>query len=306
MASEGVMSTNDDASSCKRYATYKKYWKDDFIQFFIRSTPPRKAPEINRGYYLRHFSIKNIVDQFLNITNCTCQIVSLGCGFDTLFWNLDQRNLVPSHGFYEIDLRPTVQKKIHLIKTRAPLQQALKGDIKHDSSQLHSKDYHLISGDLKDIPALKQLLTESGVDNKLPTLFILECVLVYIEPQSAQNLLNFICKDFRTSLIIDYDPVNLNDRFGQVMKLNLKDRDCVLYGAHDSLSLKMKTYSNFSYVVSKLLIDIYNDLPSSEKSRIEKIEFLDEVDLLFDLLKHYCICIASNDDLNMELKSIKI
>ena len=167
-------------------------------------------------------------------------------------------------------------------------EMCIRDSIKHDSSQLHSKDYHLISGDLKDIPALKQLLTESGVDNKLPTLFILECVLVYIEPQSAQNLLNFICKDFRTSLIIDYDPDNLNDRFGQVMKLNLKDRDCVLYGAHDSLSLKMKTYSNFSYVVSKLLIDIYNDLPSSEKSRIEKIEFLDEVDLLFDLLKHYC------------------
>ena len=306
MASEGVMSTNNDASSCKRYATHKKYWEDDFIQYFIRNVPPRKAPEINRGYFLRYFAIKNIIDQFLNRTNCVCQIVSLGCGFDTLFWNLNRQNLLPSHGFYEVDLRPIVQKKIHLIKTRPPLHQVLKEEVKVDGSQLHSKHYHLISGDLKDIHALKNVLTESGVDNKIPTLFILECVLVYIEPQSVQNLLNFISKDFRTSFVIDYDPVNLNDRFGQVMKLNLKGRDCVLYGAHDSLNSKIKTYGNFRYVGSKLLIDIYNDLPLAEKSRIEKIEFLDEVDLLYDLLKHYCICTASNDNLNIGLESIDI
>lgn len=306
MASDGVMSTNDDASSCKRYATHKKYWTDEYIQYFIRNLPPRKAPEINRGYFLRHFAMRSVIDKFLDITNCSCQIVSLGCGFDTLFWNLNQQNLLPSGGIFEVDLQPMVQKKMHLIKTRAPLHQAFKGDVKLDSSQLHSQNYHLVSGDLRDVQGLKQILTKSGVDDKIPTLFIIECVFVYIDTESVQSLLDFINRDFKTSLIVDYDPVNLNDRFGEVMKVNLKGRNCVLHGAHDTLDSKMKIYSQFDGSRSRLLIDIYNALPPTERSRIEKIEFLDEVDLLYDLLKHYCICIASNDELSIGLQSIDL
>lgn len=32
-----------------RFATSKGYWKDPYIQYFVRSVGERKAPEINRG-----------------------------------------------------------------------------------------------------------------------------------------------------------------------------------------------------------------------------------------------------------------
>ena len=306
MSSEGVMSTNDDASNCKRYATHKNYWKDDFIEYFVRNIPQRKAPEINRGYYVRHFSIMTIVERFLAATNCECQIVSLGSGFDTLFWNLNQKQISPRHGLYEIDMKPVVQKKMRCIQTKPPLSQALKGDLKTLDSQLHSKDYHLLAADLTDIQNLKQILLDSGLDLLKPTLFVVECVFVYIKHESVKQLLDFISSEFETSLVVDYDPVNLNDRFGEVMKQNLRGRDCHLLGAHDSVQSKIDSFGSFQNVHAKLLVDIYNDLPLAEKTRIERLEFLDEVDLLFDLLRHYCICLASNDKKQIGLDRISL
>ena len=40
-----------------RYAVEKGYWKDDYIKYFVRMMPERKAPEISRGNaMLKHFS----------------------------------------------------------------------------------------------------------------------------------------------------------------------------------------------------------------------------------------------------------
>lgn len=40
------------------------------------------------GYYARVKSVKYLLDQFLHLTQSNCQVVSLGAGFDSLFWQL--------------------------------------------------------------------------------------------------------------------------------------------------------------------------------------------------------------------------
>ena len=47
-------------------------------------------------------------------------------------------------------------------------------------------------------------------------------------------------------------------------------------------------------------------IPSSETQRIEKIEFLDERELLDQLLHHYCICVAWKDCLDLKLNLLTI
>ncbi len=64
---DAVRSTNDDAASCKRSAVQLGYWKDPYIDYFIRSTGDRKAPEINRGYYARVQGIQILLRQFLQV-----------------------------------------------------------------------------------------------------------------------------------------------------------------------------------------------------------------------------------------------
>lgn len=51
------------------------------------------------------------------------------------------------------------------------------------------------------------------------------------------------------------------------------------------------------------MVEIYDSLPESERMRIERIEMLDERELLTQLLQHYCIAIAWNGPM---FKSIAI
>ena len=76
---EAVIATNDDASSCKRCAVTLGYWRDRYINYFVRSTD-RKAPEINRGYFARCVAIKMIVDKFIEVGywNVECNDEILG------------------------------------------------------------------------------------------------------------------------------------------------------------------------------------------------------------------------------------
>lgn len=78
---DGVMSTNDDASGCKRHAVRVGYWKDDYIGSFVSNTD-RKAPEINRGYYARVKGIEICIDKFLEVCMCSAYYMRHACYFD--------------------------------------------------------------------------------------------------------------------------------------------------------------------------------------------------------------------------------
>lgn len=46
------------------------------------------------GYYARVKGMRILLDQFLSQTECSCQIINLGAGFDTLFWLLKVRRFM--------------------------------------------------------------------------------------------------------------------------------------------------------------------------------------------------------------------
>lgn len=52
----------------------------------------------------------------------------------------------------------------------------------------------------------------------------------YIESEHCLNLLKWISSHFSSSVIINYEQVNMNDRFGEVMLSNLRSRGCDLAG----------------------------------------------------------------------------
>lgn len=255
----GVMNTNDDATVCKRYAVSLGYWKDQFINSFFHNKQPsrseRKTPEINRGYYARVQAISYLVEQFLSYVECLnefinrersttkcikCQIVNIGCGFDTLFWRLkndDKTDLIQS--FVDLDLEGVTYKKLHQIRIKPELLNALGDDISFNNYDLHSNIYHLVSSDLRNSKHLNEkLFNDCKFDKKLPTLFISECVLVYISKQHTTNFLQWITTNFEQSVIINYEQVNMNDKFGEIMIDNLRMRDCEIMDHESCKSLE--------------------------------------------------------------------
>lgn len=77
MSDDGIIGTNDDAASCKRYAVDKGYWNDPYISYLVPKTSSRKAPEINRGYYARVTSIQNLVEKFIRVATFNFIIIAI-------------------------------------------------------------------------------------------------------------------------------------------------------------------------------------------------------------------------------------
>ncbi|KAG5871137.1 Leucine carboxyl methyltransferase 1, partial [Gonioctena quinquepunctata] len=297
MGDEPVMATNDDASECKRGAVHLGYWSDDYISYFVKHTDKR-APEINRGYYARVKGIENFIQKFINKAGSSAQILNFGSGFDTLYWRLKDEG-VQIANYVEIDFPNVTARKCYMIKRNKPLLERIHdqdGEVKLSSTDLHAGNYHCIGADIRNISQLEIKLQQAEVNFDIPTLFIAECVLVYIENECVNRLLSWISSKFKSGLFVNYEMCNMNDTFSDVMLGNLRARGCNLAGiAHcKNLDMQKARFLNNGWLGARSwdMVEIYYAISPSERHRIEKIEFLDEQELLIQLFQHYCICIG--------------
>ncbi|KAL1264279.1 hypothetical protein QQF64_004634, partial [Cirrhinus molitorella] len=221
-------------------------------------------------------------------------------------------NIMPRK-FFEVDFPMIVARKIHHIKTKPPLSKPLIETHSTDSLLLdgHSLDsdrYCIIGADLRDLPALEEKLKKFQINPELPTLFLSECVLVYMTPEQSSKLVHWVADTFPTAMFINYEQVNMNDRFGQIMIENLQRRQCNLAGVDVCQSLDSQKdrflSAGWESVNSLDMITVYSMLPQEDVARIERLEFLDEKELLQQLLQHYCICWAVKDKLSLGLSQI--
>lgn len=313
MGEEGVAATNSDATLCKYQAVIHGYYKDEFIQHFLtsrtKSTGPKKAPEINRGYFARSASMAFLVENFIERYHSKCQIINFGAGFDTLYWRLktDSNSKNFKHIKYiEVDLSLVTVQKLMAIRRHPQLLSHL-NDVQYSGEELHSENYHLISFDLRntDKERFKQKLSaDCNVDFDMPTLCISECVLVYMPMSDSSQMISWMCENFTNFTIINYEQCNMNDRFGKIMLDHMTARHCDLLGveACDSLDTQISRFKTKGLVHSNAwtLLDIYRHLLAREDvQRIEHLEFLDERELLEQLLQHYCIVLATNNESNL-------
>ncbi|XP_006753666.1 PREDICTED: leucine carboxyl methyltransferase 1 isoform X1 [Myotis davidii] len=309
---EGVQGTCEDASICKRFAVSVGYWDDPYLQHLVRLSKERKAPEINRGYFARVHGISELIKAFLRKTECHCQILNLGAGMDTTFWILKDLDLLPDK-YFEVDFPLIVTRKVHSIRSRPLLSKPIlelhsEDTLQGDGHMLDSKRYALIGADLRDLATLEEKLKKCNMNTQLPTLLVTECVLVYMTPEQSANLIKWAANSFETAMFISYEQVNMDDRFGQIMIENLRRRQCDLAGVEPCKSLESQRerfLSNGWETASAVnMMELYSRLPRAEVSRIEALEFLDELELLEQLMCHYCLCWATRGGSELGLTEI--
>lgn len=316
MVEDAVVATNDDAAVCKYQAVSKGYYKDAYLGQFLsataKSSAPKKAPEINRGYYARSAAVSYIVEQFVN-ANPSGQIISLGAGYDSLYWRLKSHNFGQEESgetelkinYVEIDLSVVTVHKIISIR-RHPDVAKLLGPITYKGEGLHSNSYHLIAFDLRQVDKSSlqgRLIKDCKLDTSKPTLCISECVLIYMPTQDSSSLIKWLSTNFENLTMLNYEQCNMEDRFGDIMMENMIARHCDLMGvdACKSLESQIERFKSngLSHTKAWTLSDIFNNLISpSEIERIEQIEFLDEKELLEQLLHHYCLVVASHKEID--------
>lgn len=156
----------------------------------------------------------------------------MGCGFDTLYWRLrDAGHMI--NNFVELDFPTVTSKKCYFIKRNknllskiyvegilSPLSGVcemfrfnekfiifLDEDIRFNPTDLHAPNYHIMGVDLRNVDEVANKLKQAEVDFTVPTIFLAECVLVYIEAQNCTNLLKWFSSQFQTAVFVIYEQV---------------------------------------------------------------------------------------------------
>uniref|UniRef100_A0AC35TP95 Leucine carboxyl methyltransferase 1 n=1 Tax=Rhabditophanes sp. KR3021 TaxID=114890 RepID=A0AC35TP95_9BILA len=296
-----VQKTNDDATECKHVAVQLNYWEDPFISKFVPSHSEqhkaRRDPEISRGYWARITGIRSLLTDFIAEAGDKCQIISLGAGFDTNYWWLKQCRKVKFAKYVEFDFSSVTAKKMRLIRRPGNnlLTDTFSDKIQENQHcDLQAGDYHLLGTDLRQIEEFKGKFAKAALDPSAPTIVLAECVLVYMNPDKSAEVLKFVSSFFNVVSFVNYEQVCMEDSFGRVMVQNLSARGIHLQGLPLSASIveqKSRFQENgFDFVKLWKMSDVYtNLLPKVDIERIEKLEMLDEKELLIQLLEHYCI-----------------
>jgi O-methyltransferase involved in polyketide biosynthesis len=81
------------------------------------------------------------------------------------------------------------------------------GEVRLSATDLHAGNYHIVGVDLRNLHEVELKLNESEVKFNIPTLFLAECVLVYIDAPQVEQLLSWISKNFDSALFVNYEQV---------------------------------------------------------------------------------------------------
>jgi tRNA wybutosine-synthesizing protein 4 len=312
-----IMATAEDAIQTKHAAVNAGYYSDDFIQPFYQSSVRRRRqvqPIIKRGTHARVCCMDRAISAFCNANTSTRrQIVVVGAGKDTSYFRYlagsimgmgEESALVPCN-WYEVDHRNVIEEKTKIIEespllsSHCPLTATPYGSISVHRDKKHK--YHLVEHDLREDHS--RLLEKLGLDTTLPTLFLMECVLMYIPDAASKALLAALSKAAKHSWIVCYEPILGSDPFGRMMQQNLVQAGVA---TQDSCLLRVRTLqgqlekmieASFSRAVGCDMWSAYQTvLTQDQRQRANQCEFLDEIEEWILIMQHYCFFAATTGD----------
>ncbi|GMF17513.1 unnamed protein product [Phytophthora lilii] len=267
-------------------------------------------------------------------TAAQVNMVSLGAGFDTLFFRLlEQRQFVGKLVFTEVDCDPIVNTKTKLLNDESVRAGLFPKDVDNlnviasDDGKVAwqccvpSATYSLISCDLGDTERLEATLNAAGVDRSLPTLLLAECVVSYLAPEKGTKLLRWLAEAFPSGSVALYDPTGLqannkdddenestpntkperdSSAFGLTLQRYFAVKGCTLRGARGFRTAadharRLLEHANWQRCRILDMNGVFASCTSAEeKRRLSSLEPFDEYADWVLCNAHYAIYLADN------------
>ncbi|PKS09066.1 hypothetical protein jhhlp_003679 [Lomentospora prolificans] len=304
---EIVQGTDTDAAVSRLSAVDLGYLDDPYAKYFVQSAhgpASRRLPIINRGTYTRTTAVDTLVGTFLagdSSHGVSRQIISLGAGTDTrplkLFAKANCKGLV----YHEIDFPAACTKKLRIVQgvpgLRSIFPNASEAEDGSWSAQPPSGGEYWCHGlDLRNLIRGEEGGKSSlpGLRTDVPTLLVSECCLCYLESSEAKQIIRWFTDKIANIAIVIYEAVKPDDAFGKMMVSNLAARRIrmptleIYKEPRDQV--KRLADAGFSTVKVLTVHDIFELWVSrEEKSRLDRLEGLDEMEEWVLLANHYIV-----------------
>jgi [phosphatase 2A protein]-leucine-carboxy methyltransferase len=162
------------------------------------------------------------------------------------------------------------------------------------------KGYFCHPLDLRKLPSLQTLESIPGLRNDITTIVISECCLCYLEVDVATDVIKWFGDKIPNLGIILYEPIGVDDSFGQMMVQNLAARGIVMptVQKYKTLAHQMERLAELGFKKqeqgggssAETIEDIWRTwIPVEEIQRVDGLEGLDEVEEWQMLARHYSV-----------------
>ncbi|KAM6955432.1 tRNA wybutosine-synthesizing protein 4 [Lycodopsis pacificus] len=300
-----VQGTNDSSVVSKVSAAARGYFQDVFLQHFVCKVA-RRAPLINRGYYVRWRAVDHCVRRFLHVTkDCPRrQILSLGAGFDSAYFRLHADEALGGAVVFEVDFPDVTRRKAALINSNITLRGMLEPHLPPATGPVYvsSGQYRLLGVDVREESQVEEALGAAGLDWAAPTLILSEVVLTYMETQRSDAVISWAAKLLPQSLFVMYEQMHPQDPFGRIMQDHFLKLNSTLHALRqypDAAAQRRRFLDKgWEQCVCLDVNDFYLGLlPEEERCRVESLEPFDEYEEWHQKCSHYFILTASQGSL---------
>uniref|UniRef100_A0A0A9Z191 [phosphatase 2A protein]-leucine-carboxy methyltransferase n=1 Tax=Lygus hesperus TaxID=30085 RepID=A0A0A9Z191_LYGHE len=154
--------------------------------------------------------------QHCRSNNQRAQVLSIGAGFDTLFFRLRAESCT-CDAFVEVDFDDVVSDKRALLQHAEP--QFAQNSVKSNTENIttYSHGYVLVGADVRLCDQFMNLLQLIPLfDPTQPTCILAECVLMYLDPDDSDAVLR-MCQQLGShtfSLVLNFEYCTADDTFG--------------------------------------------------------------------------------------------
>ncbi|XP_061648854.1 tRNA wybutosine-synthesizing protein 4 isoform X2 [Phyllopteryx taeniolatus] len=234
-----------------------------------------------------------------------CMILSLGAGFDSLYFRLRADAALNRAIVFEVDFPDVTRRKAALIRSNVSLSGML--DSQHvlpptGPVYVSSSQYVLLGVDVRHDSNVEEALGIAGLDTTAPTLILSEVVLTYMKTQRSDDIISWAARFLPQSLFVMYEQIHPQDPFGHIMQEHFLKLNSALHGLRQYPDTDAQRQRFLDKGWEKCVCLDMNEfflrlIPDDERHRVERLEPFDEYEEWHQKCSHYFILTASRGSL---------
>ncbi|KAM0420699.1 hypothetical protein ACHAPT_011481 [Fusarium lateritium] len=306
-----IMGTNSSSIVSKR-SVERLYYPNElhFFRYFVNKFQ-RRAPLINRGYWLRLRAIDVIVRDFITSSKVSRKkvVINLGCGSDVLPWQCYHRygDSCEDTIFLDVDYPDLMRKKRAIVLGTPELRDLLGPDPyvsekDTDHVLLRSDKYCQIGCDLRELDALRQCLETFLPLSDCSVLFVAEVSITYMDTASADALIQWASSIGQAEfcLLEQILPHGSEHPFARTMLRHFNKLNTSLKSVHQyqTLQSQRQRFEDRGWRQVDLwdLWEAWNSevfLSSAERAALDDVEPFDEWEEFVLFARHYFVMHAT-------------